>query len=152
MRILRYNSNYYKLLSLPIMKKIILGLSVLLVFAVSISCKKKKDGGGDRCGEQEIKVSTIPANGTIDPPQPGTSFPLVVNIETMPVAGAIITVSAKAEGGSTFFNTTVENTSTSNTIEINNTPVGTTCVVEVTVTSKTCNTNQWKGSYRYSAK
>jgi hypothetical protein len=135
------------------MKKIILGLSVLVVFALSISCKKKKgDDGGDRCGEQEIKVATIPAVNTIDPPAPGTSFPLVVNIETMPVSGASITVTAKQDGGATYFTTTLESALASNSFTITNTPAGKTCVVDVVVTSKTCNTNQWKGSYRYSAK
>jgi hypothetical protein len=137
------------------MKKIILGLFVLFAFAVTVSCKKKKgDDGNDRCGEQEIKASTTPKEGTIDPPQPGTSFPLIVNIETMPVGGASITVNAKTEGGSStpFFTTTLENALGSNSFTISNTPVGTTCIVEVVVTSKTCLTNTWKGSYRYSAK
>ena len=49
------------------MKRIILfGLALILVFAVTESCKKKKDGdNNNRCGEQEIKVATIPANGTV---------------------------------------------------------------------------------------
>lgn len=138
------------------MKKIILfGLASILALTVTVGCKKKKDdGANNRCGESEIKVTTIPANGTIDPPAPGTSFPLVVNIESMPVSGASITVNAKTEGGSAapYFTTTLDNALTSNSFQINNTPAGTTCVVEVIVTSKTCNTNQWKGSYRYSAK
>ncbi|WP_207511370.1 hypothetical protein [Longitalea luteola] len=137
------------------MKKIILfGLASVLALTVTVGCKKKKDGGNDRCGESEIKVITIPANGTIDPPAPGTSFPLVVNIEAMPGTGASITVTARTEGGSstTYFTTTLENALSSNNFTITNTPAGTSCVVDVTVTSKTCNTNQWKGSYRYSAK
>jgi hypothetical protein len=135
------------------MKNLILGLSVLFVLAVSVSCKKKKDDNNSRCGEQEIKVTTSPANGTTDPAQPGTTFPLYVNIETMPVSGAIITVTAKAEGSSTaYFTITIDNALTANNLQITNTPAGKTCVVETVVTSKTCNTNQWKGSYRYSAK
>jgi hypothetical protein len=135
------------------MKKIILGLSVLLVFAVTVSCKKKKDGGGDRCGEQEIKVTTTPANGVTDPPQPGTDFPMYVKIETMPVGGATITVTAKADGSSSpYFTTTIDNALEANNLTITKTPPGVTCIVETIVTSKTCNTNQWKGSFRYSAK
>jgi hypothetical protein len=137
------------------MKKIILlGLAVLLAIAVTESCKKKKDGGSnDRCGESEIKVATIPATGTVDPPAPGTSFPLIVNIESMPASGASIAVTAKAEGNATaYFTDTLKVATTSNSFQINNTPAGVTCVVSVTVTSKTCNTNQWTGSYRYSAK
>ncbi|WP_205508251.1 hypothetical protein [Longitalea arenae] len=138
------------------MKKIVLfGLATILALTVTVGCKKKKDdGGNNRCGESEIKVTTIPANGTIDPPAPGTSFPLVVNVEAMPVSGASITVSARTEGGNTtpYFTTTLDNALASNSFTINNTPAGTTCIVDVLVTSKTCNTNQWKGSYRYSAK
>jgi hypothetical protein len=143
-------------LSLPFMKKIILfGLAVLLVLTVTVNCKKKKDDGGtDRCGEVEIKVATIPANGTVDPPQPGTSFPLIVNIETMPSSGASVIVTAKLEsGGAPYFTDTLSNATASNSFEITNTPTGSqTCVVNVTVTSATCNTNTWTGSYRYSAK
>jgi len=137
------------------MKKVILfGLSLLLVLAVTESCKKKKDdNNNNRCGEQEIKVATIPANNTVDPPAPGKDFPLIVNIETMPPSGASITVTAKQDGNSTaYFTETRDNTTASNSFTVTNTPPGVTCVVEVVVTSKTCNTNQWKGSYRYSAK
>jgi hypothetical protein len=146
---------FFDKLSLPIMKKIILfGLAVLFVLAVTISCKKKKDGGTDRCGETEVKVLTIPANGTVDPPSPGSTFPLIVNIESMPVSGVSITVSARAEAGNAtpYFTETRDNVLSSNSFQITNTPAGTACIVDVTVTSKTCNTNQWKGGYRYSTK
>lgn len=136
------------------MKNLILGLSVLFVLAASVSCKKKKDdNNNNRCGEQELKVTTSPANGVTDPPQPGPSFPLHVNIETKIAGGTTITVTAKAEGSSTpYFTTTIENALESNDLTITNTPAGVTCIVETVVTSKTCNTNQWKGSYRYSSK
>jgi len=135
------------------MKKIILGLAVLFVLAVSVSCKKKKDGNDGGCGEQAVKAVTIPATGTVDPPAPGTSFPLIVNVETMPAAGASITVNARAEsGGAPFFTETRDNVLTSNSFTITNTPAKTSCIVDVTVTSKTCNTNKWTGSYRYSSK
>jgi hypothetical protein len=135
------------------MKNLILGLSVLFVLAASVSCKKKKDNNNNRCGEQELKVTTSPANGVTDPAQPGTSFPLYVKIETMPAGGATITVTAKADGSSTpYFTTTIDNALESNNLTITQTPKNVTCIVETVVTSKTCNTNQWKGSYRYSAK
>ena len=136
------------------MKNLILGLSLLFVFAASVSCKKKKDDNNNgRCGEQEIKVATTPANGANDAPQPFTEFPLYVKIETMPAGGATITVTAKAEGTSTpYFTTTIDNALEVNSFQITKTPKNVTCVVETVVTSKTCNTNQWRGSYRYSAK
>ena len=137
------------------MKKVILfGLAVLLVLTVTVSCKKKKDGGSnDRCGETEIKVLTIPNTGTVDPPQPGTSFPLIVNIDAMPPSGASVIVTAKVEsGGAPYFTDTLKNATAANNFTITNTPAGSSCLVDITVTSKTCNTNQWKGSYRYSAK
>jgi hypothetical protein len=142
-------------LSLPIMKKVILfGLAVLLVLAVTESCKKKKDGGTGGCGEVAVKASTIPNSGTVDPPQPGTSFPLIVNIDAMPPSGASIIVTAKLEsGGAPYYTDSIPNATAANTFTITNTPTGSkTCVVNVSVTSKTCNTNTWTGSYRYSAK
>ena len=135
------------------MKKIILGLAVLFVLTVTESCKKKKDGNEGGCGEQAIKASTIPAVGTVDPPAPGPNFPLVVNIEPMPSTGATVIVNAKAEsGGTAFFTETRDNALTSNSFTITNTPAQTSCLVTVTVTSKTCNTNTWSGTYRYSSK
>jgi hypothetical protein len=135
------------------MKKIILGLAVLFILAVTVSCKKKKDGNEGGCGEQKIKVTTIPATGTVDPPAPGTDFPLVVNIETMPPSGASIVVNAKAENsGTAYFTETRDKALTSNSFTITKTPAGVTCIVTITVTSATCNTNTWSGSYRYTAK
>jgi hypothetical protein len=136
------------------MKKIILGLAVLFVLTVTESCKKKKDGNDGGCGEQAIKATTIPAVNTVDPPAPGPNFPLVVNIEPLPATGATIIVNARAEsGGAPFFTETRDNNVlTSNSFTITSTPAKTSCIVEVTVTSKTCNTNSWSGTYRYSSK
>ncbi len=135
------------------MKKIILGLSVLLVLAVTVSCKKKKDSNEGGCGEQAIKVTTSPAINTVDPPAPGTVFPLVVNIETMPPSGATIIVNAKTENNNNvFFTETREKALASNLFNITQTPPGVSCMVTVTVTSSTCNTNTWSGSYKFTAK
>jgi hypothetical protein len=136
------------------MKKITLvGLAVLLVLSVVVSCKKKKSGDEGGCGEQKIKVTTIPAINTVDPPAPGTNFPLVVNIETMPPSGATIIVNAKSENnGTVYFTETRDKSLSSNSFTITNTPVGVSCLVTVTVTSATCNTNTWSGTYRYTAK
>ena len=135
------------------MKKIILGLAVLFILAVTVSCKKKKDGNEGGCGEQAVKATTIPATGTVDPPAPGTEFPLVVNIEPLPATGATVVVSAKAENsGTAYFTETRDNAIGSNSFSITKTPTGVSCIVTVTVTSKTCNTNTWSGTYRYTAK
>ena len=136
------------------MKKITLvGLAVLLVLSVFVSCKKKKSGDEGGCGEQKIKVTTIPAINTVDPPAPGTNFPLVVNIETMPPSGATIIVNAKSENNNTvFFTETRDKALASNSFTITNTPAGVSILVTVTVTSATCNTNTWSGTYRYTAK
>ncbi|OQP50583.1 hypothetical protein A4H97_01720 [Niastella yeongjuensis] len=135
------------------MKKIILGLAVLFVLAVTVSCKKKKEGNEGGCGEQAIKATTNPAVNTVDPPAPGTDFPLVVNIEPLPATGATVIVSAKTENnGSVYFTETREKALSSNLFTITQTPPGVSCMVTVTVTSATCNTNTWSGSYRYTAK
>jgi hypothetical protein len=136
------------------MKKIILlGLGVLLVLSAVVSCKKKKNGDEGGCGEQKIKVTTIPAVNTVDPPSPGANFPLVVNIETMPPSGATVIVNAKSENNnSVFFTDTLKNALTSNSLTITNTPPGVSCLVSISVVSATCNTNTWAGTYRYTAK
>ena len=136
------------------MKKItLLGLAVLLVLSAAVSCKKKKSGDEGGCGEQKIKVATIPAINTVDPPAPGTDFPLVVNIETMPPSGATVIVNAKSENnGTVFFTDTLKKALASNSLEITNTPPGVSCLVTISVISATCNTNTFSGTYRYTAK
>lgn len=137
------------------MKNFILpALIALLLLGVAPACKKNKNGGG--CGETELKVTTTPATGTVDPPAPGTSFPLVVNIdEGIPSAGVTIEVKARQDQSNStpYFTETRDNVTMSNNhFTITNTPTGVTCLVEIAVTSKSCNTNKWTGSYRYSAK
>lgn len=134
------------------MKKIILpGLAVFMLFALSPACKKNKNGGG--CGESEIKVTTTPAVGTVDLPYPGTSIPLTVNITNgIPSSGITIQVTARTETNSTPFFTETRDGLSSNSFTITNTPPGVTCISEITVTSKSCNTNKWSGSYRFSGK
>jgi hypothetical protein len=136
------------------MKKItLLGLAVLLILSAVVSCKKKKSEDEGGCGEQKIKVATIPAINTVDPPAPGADFPLVVNIETMPPSGATVIVNAKSENnGTVFFTDTLKKALASNSLEITNTPPGVSCLVTVSVISATCNTNTFSGTYRYTAK
>jgi hypothetical protein len=136
------------------MKKFILfGLAVLCVVAITFGCKKHKDSG---CGETALKVTTSPADGTVDPPAPGPTFPLVVTVtDGMPAAGVSIAVTARKDSTNStpFFTETRDNvTMTTSNFTITNTPTGVSCIVETVVTSKSCNTNQWKGSYRYSGK
>jgi hypothetical protein len=137
------------------MKQIILfGWAVFFLLAVTPACKKKKDGGG--CGEATIKVTTSPANGTVDPPSMGPTFPVIVNItEGMPSSGVTIEVKARpdANNSTPFFTETRQNiTTTNNNFTITGTPAGTSCIVDITVTSRSCNTNKWTGGYRFSSK
>lgn len=130
-----------------------LGWVMLLLLTINSSCKKKKDGG---CTEAIMKVTSSPAEGTVDPAGVGPDFPLTVTItENLPTTGVTIEVKARPEGPTStpFFTDTVQNvTTTLNNFTITGTPAGTAAVVDITVTSKTCNTNKWSGSYRYSRK
>jgi hypothetical protein len=132
-------------------KTILLGLAALMLLAISPACKKNKNGDG--CGESAIKVTTTPAVGTVDPPYPGTPIPLTVNItDGIPSSGVTIQVTAKTESNSTTFFTETRDGLSSNSFNITGTPTGVTCICEITVTSKSCNTNKWSGSYRFSGK
>jgi hypothetical protein len=138
-----------------VMKKpILLGLTVVFMLAALPACKKKGSSG---CSEPAIQVTTTPATGTSEAPAPGPDFPLTVNVTSgLPSAGVIIEVKARPEtpaGSAPFFTQTSSNVNSASTsYTITNTPSATTCVVEITVTSKSCNTNKWTGSYRYSRK
>lgn len=135
------------------MKKAILPwIAVVMVVLSMPYCKKKKT---DSCStESTLAVSTTPANGSTELPAPGPNFNLTVSITSaMPPSGVTIEVKARPESTSTPFYTESKSTSTKdNNFTITSTPPTVTCIVEITVTSKTCNTNKWTGSYRYSKK
>lgn len=127
-------------------------IAVLLVLVSMPYCKKKKT---DSCStEATLVVSTTPANGTTELPAPGPTFPLRVSITSaIPASGVTIEVKARPDASSTTFYTETKSTTVKdNDFTITNTPNTVTCIVEITVTSKTCSTNKWTGSYRYSKK
>lgn len=135
------------------MKKLLAAaIAVGLLLTLATACKKKKT---DSCSsEPAIAATSTPANGTVEPPAPGPDFPLHISItSTIPTSGVTIDVKAHPESSSTtFFTETRSSTSTSNDFTITGTPATITCLVEITITSKSCSTNKWTGSYRYSRK
>lgn len=136
------------------MKKSILPwVAAILVLLAMPYCKKKS--GGDSCSsESTLVITTTPANGTTEAPAPGPNFPLRVTISSaMPPSGVTIEVKAHPDGSPTNFFTETRNTSTKdNDFTITSAPSAVTCVVEVTVVSKTCNTNKATSTYRFSKK
>lgn len=135
------------------MKKITISiLAILLVLTVASSCKKKKT---DSCAtEATLAITTTPANGSTELPSPGPTFPLKVTITSViPASGVTIEVKARPEASSTTFFSETKTSSTKDTdFTITGAPSTVVCIVEITVTSKTCNTNKWTGSYRFSKK
>ncbi len=123
--------------------------TILLTFQY---CSK---GGGGGCSEPAMTVVTSPANGAVEPPSPGPDFPLSVNITAnKPSAGVSIEIKAHPDGSTSNFFTggSTTTTSTNNNYTITGTPPGTTVVVDITVTSKSCATNKVTASYKYSMK
>jgi hypothetical protein len=136
------------------MKRLIIPVvAAVFLFITMQSCGK--GGGSGGCSETAMTVVTVPANGTVEPPAPGPDFPLQVNITAgKPSAGVIIDIKAHPEGSSTNFYTSgaVSSTAATNNFTITSTPPTVTCVVDITVTSKSCGTNKVTLSYRYSKK
>lgn len=136
------------------MKKIaLLNLAILFLLATVPACSK--GGGGNNCSETALQVSTTPANNSNEPAAPGPDFPLQVNITAgLPAAGVTIEVTAGAEaGGTPFYADKLDNVKTAiSNFTITKTPPATACIVKITVTSKSCASNKWTGSYRYSRK
>ncbi|NII24637.1 hypothetical protein HB364_06090 [Pseudoflavitalea sp. X16] len=136
------------------MKKIVLLSLTLLTLATFSSCGKGGGGGGG-CSEAAMQVNTTPAINTTEPAAPGPNFPLQVNITAgLPTAGVTIEVTASPDaGGSPFFTQTLPDVKTAiSNFTITNTPSTTLSVVKITITSKSCASNKWTGSYRYSRK
>lgn len=135
-------------------------ISLLLACAVIIIvmpfCGKGGGGGTtDPCtSDPKVVISTSPAAGSTEAPAPGPTFPLRVTVSsTLPTSGVTIEVKAHPEGSTTnFFTETKSSTSKDTDFTITGTPSTVICVVEVTVTSKSCNTNKATASYRYSKK
>jgi hypothetical protein len=137
------------------MKRFIIPFVAAACILVSTRCSKGGGGGGGGCNESAMTVVSSPANGTVEPPAPGPDFPLQVNITAnKPSAGVTIEVKAHPDGSSTnfFASGAVSSTSTNNNFTITGTPPTVTCVVDITVTSKSCATNKVSLSYKYSKK
>jgi hypothetical protein len=141
------------------MKRILNPVYILLFFiattiATTAACKKSGGGGGGGCGETALTVTTTPAIGTTEAPSAGTTFPLMVNVSAnLPASGVTIDVKARAESSSTAFYTESKTaTAAVSNFTITATPLGVPCIVEITVTSKSCATNKFSGTYRYSRK
>lgn len=137
------------------MKKIVVfGLVALSMILIMPSCGSKGGGDPKPCSETAMIVSTDPANGANLGNVIGPNYNLTVNITAnLPSAGAEIKVTATPEvGGAAFFTETRNVTTNANAFVITNTPVNTPAKVDITVTSKGCNTNKWSGSYRYTRK
>lgn len=136
-------------------KAALLGLAVMSILFFTPACGKKGGGGGGGCSETALQVTTIPAINSTEAPAPGPDFPLQVTITAgMPTAGVTIQVKAHLDGSTTNFYApaATSTTSASNSFTITGTPAASSCVVDITVTSKSCATNKWTGSYRYSRK
>ena len=136
------------------MKRILNPVYILLFFIATTAACKKSGGGGGGCGETTLTVITTPAIGTTEPPSAGTTFPLMVNVSAnLPASGVTIDVKARAESSSTAFYTESKTATAAVTnFTITATPLGVPCIVEITVTSKSCATNKFSGTYRYSRK
>lgn len=139
------------------MKKIVfLVLALIFMIIITPSCGKGGGGGGNNnCSEAALTVSTSPAVGSNDRGLIGPNFPLQVTISAgLPTAGVTIEVTAAPEaGGTAFFTQTLTDVKTSvSNFTITNTPSTTVCKVNITVTSKSCASNKWQGSYTYSKK
>ncbi len=127
-------------------------LAVIVILVAMPYCKKKSS---DSCGtETSLSVTTTPAAGTTEAPAPGPTFPLKVSITSaIPGSGVTIEVKARPDGSATpFFSEQRTSSTKDNDFTITGAPATVVCLVEISVTSKTCGTNKWTGSYRFSKK
>ncbi|MHA4843121.1 hypothetical protein ACX0G7_03100 [Flavitalea antarctica] len=138
------------------MKRTLMPLVIILFFLAGIAACGKGGGGTTptSCSETAMTVSTTPAIGSTQTPSAGTTFPVAVNVSAnLPAAGATIEVKARPESSSTAFYTETKNATTGVTnFTITATPLGVPSIVEITVTSKSCSSNKFTGSFRYSRK
>jgi len=145
------------------MKFILKLLSLLIVSSIVISYGCSNKGGGsnppppDPCtGQAAVSATTVPAVNSLQTAAVGPDFPLSITLTNVPTAGVSIVVNARTEtppGSTAFFSQTHATvTSSTDNFTITGTPSGVICVVDITITSKSCSTNKWTGTYRYSKK
>jgi len=135
------------------MKKLIIPIVAAAMLLGFTECGK--GGGGGGCNETVMTVASIPAANSTEPASPGPDFPVQVNITAnKPTGGVNIEVKAREESKTTFFYNSgvVSSNSNTNNFTITGTPATVVCVVEITVTSKSCATNKITLSYKYSKK
>lgn len=131
------------------------GMLAMALSTMSFCGKKGGTTPADPCTtDPSLSITTTPANGSTEAAAPGPTFPLRVTVSsTMPASGVTIEVKAHPEGSATnFFSDSKSTTTKDNDFTITSTPSAVTCVVDIVVTSRTCGTNKWTGSYRYSKK
>jgi hypothetical protein len=137
------------------MKKTVFPWFAAILILLTMPYCGKSGGGGDACSsETTLAVTTSPAVNADEAAAPGPTFPLTVTITSaLPGSGVTIKVTARPDGNATTFFSEERSTTTSvNNFTITGAPSGVKSLVEITVTSKTCNTNKWTGSYRFSRK
>ncbi|MEJ7769279.1 MAG: hypothetical protein WKF89_15780 [Chitinophagaceae bacterium] len=125
----------------------------LAFLVASISCQK--GNGSTTPAEENLVVETLPlANGHVESPAPGPTFPLKVTVKSaMPSGGVKIDVTAKPDGGTVnFFNNSVTTMNATTDFTITGATAGVTAVVDITVTSVSKSSNRWTGSYKFSRK
>jgi hypothetical protein len=136
------------------MKKLIIPIVAAAMLLGFTECGKGGGGGGG-CNETAMTVASIPAANSTEPASPGPDFPVQVNITAnKPAGGVNIEVKAREESKTTFFYNSgvVSSNSNTNNFTITGTPSTVVCVVEITVTSKSCATNKVSLTYKYSKK
>jgi hypothetical protein len=136
------------------MKKLIIPIVAAAMLLGFTECGKGGGGGGG-CNETAMTIASIPAANSTEPASPGPDFPVQVNITAnKPTGGVNIEVKAREESKTTFFYNSgvVGSNSNTNNFTITGTPSTVVCVVEITVTSKSCATNKVSLTYKYSKK
>ena len=132
-------------------KAFILTVTVIMTLGIFATCKKKSDSCS---GQPAITATTTPAVNSVEAPAPGPDFSLHVAItSTVPSAGVDVQVKARPENSTTpFFTQTKSSFISGIDFTITGTPINIPSIVEITITSKSCSSIKWTGSYRYSRK
>ena len=130
--------------------------AVALSGMMASSCGKGGGGGEpEPPAEQNLVITTTPANGSVSPAAAQESFTVSIRVDSqMPSQGVKIEVSSAPEsGGASFFTQTLTPVSTAtSTVTITGTPVQQSCIATIKVSSIAKPSNTATSSFRYSRK
>lgn len=131
------------------MRKLKIGLLIVLTAAVFLACKKSSSGGGN-VDEENLVIALDPDPGSTIVQSLGASYPFNILIQSkMPPTGVDIDISCKKESDNTIvFSQKLQTSLSSTAVSINSLPFNEITIATIVVKSKSKPANASTKTFR----